>query len=40
VRTFSQLAALSADQVRAIVGIQPWQANVSSWIAQAQARIA
>lgn len=40
VRTFGQLAALSAEQIRAIVGIQPWQADVPSWIAQAKARAA
>lgn len=40
IRTFRQLAALPADDVRAKVGLEPWQADVDSWIEQARGRAA
>lgn len=39
IRTFRELASLSADEVRAKAGLEEWQGDVDSWIAQAQARI-
>lgn len=39
IRTFRTLASLSADEVRARAGLEAWQGDVDSWIAQAQARI-
>lgn len=40
VKTFRQLAAMPADDVRAKVGLEPWQADVDSWIEQARGRLA
>ena len=37
IKTFGQLAALSADEVREKIDIQPWQGEVESWIEQARA---
>ena len=39
IRTFRELASLSADEVRAKASLEAWQGDVESWIAQAQARI-
>ncbi len=36
IRTFRQLAALSADEIRERIKLQPWQGDVESWIEQAR----
>ena len=39
IRTFADLAALTAEEARKLAKAQPWQADPADWIAQAEARL-